>query len=250
MSSGHGGRLAGSLAGAFNFRDLGGLPAADGRRTRSGLLFRSDTLQALTEADVAYLVRILGVTAVMDLRDADEAVEQGRGLLGTSPLCYVNLPLAPAPATGAAPASAGGSTLDFYLNHLEAPSSVLPLAVAILAVALDRPAVVHCAAGKDRTGLVIALALGIAGVSDDAIVADYMATAQNMPRISERFETWPRYQAHMAAADPELYQVQEQPIRAFLSEVARRYGGARGWARQRGLPETLLDLLASRLTEA
>jgi protein-tyrosine phosphatase len=238
-----------ALTGAFNFRDLGGLPAADAGRTRLGRLFRSDTLQALTESDVAHLVRSLGVMLVVDLRDADEAVEQGRGLLGRSPLCYVNLPLEAAPAAGPAPASAGGATLDFYLSHLESASSALPLALQILAVSLGRPAVVHCAAGKDRTGLVVALALGIAGVTDEAIVADYMATAHNMPRINERFQTWPRYRAHMAAADPELYRVQEQPIRAFLRELAQRYGGARGWARHRGIPEPLLNLLADRLLE-
>jgi protein-tyrosine phosphatase len=67
-----------ALTGAFNFRDLGGLPTADGRRTRPGRLFRSDTLQALTEADVTYLVESLSVMLVIDLRDTDEAVEQGR----------------------------------------------------------------------------------------------------------------------------------------------------------------------------
>jgi protein-tyrosine phosphatase len=238
-----------ALTGAFNFRDLGGLPTADGRQTRPGRLFRSDTLQALTEADVTHLIQSLGVMLVMDLRDVDEAVEQGRGLLDQSPLCYVNLPLEAAPAANAAPAGVGGATLDFYLGHLDSASSVLPLALQILAVSLTRPAVVHCAAGKDRTGLVVALVLGIAGVSDEAIVADYMATAQNMPRISERFQAWPRYRDHMATADPELYRVQEHAIRAFLRELHQRHGDARGWARHRGIPEPLLNLLADRLVE-
>lgn len=236
-----------ALAGALNFRDLGGLPTIDGRVTRRSLLFRSDTLQALTEADVRYLIRHLGVVLVMDLRDADEAVEQGRGLLGTSPVCYVNFPLAAAPADRGTPAGAGGATLDFYRSHLESPSSVLPLALQVLAVSLTRPAVVHCAAGKDRTGLVTALALSVAGVTDEAIVADYMATAQNMARLNERFQGWPRYAEHMASAHPELYQVQEHTIRAFLGELAARHGGARGWARRRGVPDFLLDLLAARL---
>ena len=193
------GTILPALSGAFNFRDLGGLPTAEGRLTRAGRLFRSDTLQALTEADVTYLIQALGVMLVMDLRDADEAVEQGRGLLDRSPLCYVNLPLEAAPAANAAPGRVGGATLDFYLGHLDSTSSVLPLALQILAVSLTRPTVVHCAAGKDRTGLVVALVLGIAGVRDEAIVADYMATAQNMQRINERSRpgpatgtTWPR----------------------------------------------------------
>jgi protein-tyrosine phosphatase len=247
MSGGSGHSLP--LTGAFNFRDLGGLPTADGRLTRAGRLFRSDTLQALTDADVTHLIQSLGVMLVMDLRDADEASEQGRGLLGRSPLCYVNLPLEAAPAADAAGAGVGRATLDFYLGHLESASSVLPLALQILAVSLARPTVVHCAAGKDRTGLVVALVLGIAGVSDEAIVADYMATARNMPRINERFRTWPRYRDHMAAVHPELYRVQEQPIRAFLRELHQRHGGARGWARRRGIPESLLDILAGRLVE-
>lgn len=57
-----------------------------------------------------------------------------------------------------------------------------------------------------------------------------MATAQNMPRISERFRGWPRYRDHMAAADPELYLVQEHAIQSFLIELDQRYGGVRGWA--------------------
>jgi protein-tyrosine phosphatase len=242
---------AAPLTGAFNFRDIGGLPTADGRRTRSGLLFRSDTLQALTEEDVARLVRSLGVLLVMDLRDAGEAIGEGRGLLGDSPLCYVNIPLEAAPTGHAAPAepAAGSATLDFYFNHLAPGSPVLPLALQILAVSLTRPAVVHCAAGKDRTGLVVALVLSIVGVRDEAIIADYMATAQNMPRINERFQSWPRYREHMAAADPELYRVQEHTIRAFLAHLAQHHGGARNWATRRGVPDSLLDMLTARLLE-
>jgi protein-tyrosine phosphatase len=239
-----------ALTGAFNFRDLGGLPTVDGRRTRSGLLFRSDTLQALTEEDVAHLVRSLGVVLVMDLRDAREAVREGRGLLGDAPLGYVNIPLEEAPTGQAALAEpvAGSAILDFYLAHLDR-SAGLPLALQILAVSLTRPAVVHCAAGKDRTGLVVALVLSIVGVRDEAIVADYMATAQNMPRINERFRSWPHYREHMAAADPEVYLVQEQPIRALLRELGQRHGGARGWAAAHGIPDSLLDMLSDRLLE-
>ena len=244
-------RPGAALTGAFNFRDLGGLPTVDGRRTRSGRLFRSDTLQALTEEDVAHLVRALGVMLVMDLRDAGEAIGEGRGLLGDTPLCYVNIPLEPAPTGQAvrAETALGGATLDFYLGHLDPGSPLLPLALQILAIALTRPAVVHCAAGKDRTGLVVALVLSIAGVRDEAIVADYMATAQNMPRINERFQSWPRYREHMAAADPELYRVQEHAIQAFLRELAQRHGGARAWATRRGVPDSLLDMFTARLVE-
>jgi len=276
------------LAGAFNFRDLGGLPTVDGRRTRRGLLYRSDTLQALTEADAAHLIGALRVALVIDLRTAGEAVAEGRGLLGESALSYLNIPLDEAPAAGvpawatdgAGAAGAGasravgtdadsadgssaseigadgneggagsGAALDFYLRSLDQGAPGLLLALQVLAVALTQPVVVHCAAGKDRTGLVAALTLGVAGVSEEAIVADYMATGENMARINERFRTWPRYRDHMTVAGPGLYRVDEAVIRVFLRELHRRYGGARAWAQQHGVPEPLLDMLAARLTE-
>jgi protein-tyrosine phosphatase len=76
-----------------------------------------------------------------------------------------------------------------------------------------------------------------------------MATAQNMPRINERFQSWPRYREHMAAADPELYRVQGHAIQAFLHELAQRHGGARAWATRSGVPGSLLDMLADRLLQ-
>src|SRR5207249_7773871 len=77
-----------------NFRDLGGYPTANGRRTRWGRLFRSDTLQELTEADLEVL-RDIGLATVIDLRTPSEAEREGRGLLATEPVRYINLPVVP-----------------------------------------------------------------------------------------------------------------------------------------------------------
>ena len=79
-----------ALAGAFNFRDLGGYPAGDGRRTRWGRLFRSDTLHELTEADVGVL-RSLGLATMIDLRTARELSRTGRGPLAAEPIAYRHL---------------------------------------------------------------------------------------------------------------------------------------------------------------
>jgi protein-tyrosine phosphatase len=121
--------------------------------------------------------------------------------------------------------------------------------IRLLAAAAGRPTVLHCAAGKDRTGLVTALTLRLLGVGDEHIVADYLATEQNMPRIIERFSGWPRYRDHMATVPAEVYQAQEYTIRAFLQRVDELYGGARGWARTRGLDRAVLDQLVQGLTE-
>jgi protein-tyrosine phosphatase len=242
------GREPSPLAGAFNFRDLGGLPAGAGRRVRTGVLFRSDTLQALTGADVTRLVDDLGVQLVIDLRVGTESVSEGRGPLAASTVCYLNAPLRDLPAAvpDLTPAE---QSLRFSLDHLASPSPVLPMLVTLLAAAAGRPAVLHCAAGKDRTGLVTALVLRLIGVGDEDIVADYLASAPNMARIVERFRSWPRYRDHMAAVPPEVYEAHEHTIRGILRGLDDGYGGATGWARSRGVPDAALAQLADGLLE-
>ncbi len=238
--------MPGEPAGTLNFRDLGGLPAGRGRRTRSGVLFRSDTLQALTDDDVALLVERLGLEVVIDLRVGAEAVEQGRGPLAGRDVTYLNAPLREA-APNDEPADR--QALLFSLMHLEAPTSVLGSVVRAAAAFAGRPTVVHCAAGKDRTGLVVTLLLALAGVEREAIVADYLASGPNMAAIMRRFATWPRYAAHMASVAPEMYQAHEGTVRGVLDALDDRYGGVRGWALARGLDAALLDRFPALLTE-
>jgi hypothetical protein len=235
----------GPLAGAFNFRDLGGLGTGDGREVRSGLLLRSDTLQALTPADVRYLVDGLRLELVVDLRIGPEAVGEGRGPLVDAPVSYLNAPLRDlSPTPGLPPAE---QTLRFYLDHLGSPTSPVATVVRVLCAQAGHPVLVHCAAGKDRTGLVIALVLRLLGVRDEEIVADYLRTAANMDRIVQRFRGWPRYREHMARVPPEVYQAQEHTIVGFLAGLDREHGGATAWARARGMAPADLAGLRERL---
>src|SRR6185312_6941474 len=180
-------RGVGVLSGAYNFRDLGGMRTRDGGVLRRGRLFRSDTLQELTDEDVARLVDELEIAFVVDLRQAVEAVEEGRGPLARRPVCYANVPLVDVDAPAGTP---GELTVTQYLDHLEHDPNLV-VAVELVASVVHRPTVLHCAAGKDRTGVVTALVLGLLGVEDEQIVADYMVTATNMDRITERFGRWP-----------------------------------------------------------
>jgi hypothetical protein len=232
------------LAGAFNFRDLGGLRAGPLRRVRDGVLFRSDTLQALTDDDVTRLVDRLGVELLVDLRLGPETVSQGRGPLAAAEICYLNAPLPTVPVTDLPPPE---QTLHFYRANLDSRSPVLPTVVRLIAATAGRPTVLHCAAGKDRTGLVTALTLGLAGVDEDDIVDDYVASAHNMPRIVERFRGWPFYREHMASVPAEVYQAQERTIRGFLEVLDRDWGGAAGWAAARGIPAAVLAELTDGL---
>lgn len=231
------------LGGAFNFRDLGGLDTGRGFRTKPGLLFRSDTLQATTAEDLVRLVETYGIEVIVDLRLAREAAEEGRGrVLDHASVCYINAPLGMAKPEG----DPNEILTSLYLRCLE-PNSTLPRAVEMVAAMAGRPTVIHCAAGKDRTGLVAALVLRLLGVSDDAIVEDYMASGPNMERMLTRFNEWPRYRDHIQSLPAQVYDVDERALRAFLAEIDKRYGNARSWALQHGIRAEVLDHLQAAL---
>jgi protein-tyrosine phosphatase len=236
-------RSSSPLVGAFNFRDLGGLPLVDGRRTRHGLLFRSDTLQALTPDDLTALRDQIGLRAVVDLRLAREVADEGRGLLGQlGEVRYVNAPLEMASTEGIAP----DEVLNrLYLQCLASPT--LAAAVARIAEHAGEPTVFHCAAGKDRTGVVAAIVLSLLGVTEAAIVEDYLASAANMPRMVERFMSWPRYRDHLAAMPAAVYAVEPGPILHLLRALSQEFGTARDWALRQGISTALLERMERQL---
>jgi protein-tyrosine phosphatase len=231
------------LDGAFNFRDLGGMPLCDGRRTRHGLLFRSDTLQALTPADLTVLRSRIGLRAVVDLRLSREVADEGRGPLAQAgEVRYLNAPLEMASTEGIAP--------DEVLNRLYLQclaSSSLATAVMRIAEYAGEPTVFHCAAGKDRTGVVAAVVLSLLGVTEDAIVDDYLASSANMPRMVDRFMSWPRYRNHLSAMPAAVYAVEPGPIRHLLWALSQQFGTARDWALRRGISPGLLAKLERQL---
>jgi protein-tyrosine phosphatase len=231
------------VTGAANFRDIGGLATSDGGRLRPGRLFRSGSLQELTEKDVTVLIDRLAIRYVVDLRTAAEAVSQGRGPLGTLPVCYVNVPLVDVDAPQAPP---GRVVLEQYLDHLDADPN-LPLAIEMVASAVARPTVMHCAAGKDRTGVVAALIELCLGVPAEQVVADYMVTAAHMEAVLSRLRRWSWYARRMAVLPAEIYRCEEHVIRGFLSAIAERYGGAREWAFSRGVSADALAQLRRHL---
>ncbi len=226
-----------------NFRDVGGLPADGGRQIRPGRLFRSDSLQELGDHEVTNIVDRLGIRYIIDLRTAEESVQQGRGPLGGYPIGYLNVPLVDVDAPSGPP---GQVVLTQYVQHLDHDPN-LPLAVEMVAHAVRLPTVVHCAAGKDRTGVVLALVESLLGVPEEHVVADYMETAANMALILERLRRWPRYADNMARLPAEIYRCEEHVIRGLLAAITSRYGGAEGWAARRGVAPDTVHRLRERL---
>ena len=209
------------------------------------MLFRSDTLQALTPQDVDFLRDTIAIRFVIDLRLSDEASEEGCGLLSSvDGLTFVNTPLEMASLEGVSP--------DDVMLHLYSrclASSSLPIAVKRIAEHAGSPTIFHCAAGKDRTGIVAALVLDLLGVTDEAIVEDYLASSANMPRMVERFEKWPRYRDHLRSMPPEVYAVQAAPILHLLTSVRSAFGSTNNWAFEQGISEESLTLMRGVLLE-
>jgi protein-tyrosine phosphatase len=173
------------LEGPRNFRDLGGYPTQDGRRVRWGQVFRADSLADLSDADIAYLER-LGLARVIDLRGELEALERPNRLAGRAGFDYVRLPigegdLSPAEWTRKFEAGELGEIdaswlVRGYRRTLDERAARVGAVLRALA-ATKTPAVFHCTAGKDRTGVVSALLLLLLGVPREVVIGDYSLTA-------------------------------------------------------------------------
>ena len=170
-----------NLAGASNFRDLGGYPARDGRTVRWRQIFRSNHLGHLTEADIEAL-RPLGLRSAFDFRGTEE---RDAAICGIEEIAVHSLPIEPTVVAALRARLAAGVTLssadalevmrDSYRNYVRYST---PSFRALFANLLEdrAPLVIHCTAGKDRTGFACALILHALGVSDDLIAEDYLLT--------------------------------------------------------------------------
>jgi protein-tyrosine phosphatase len=238
------------LVGAFNFRDLGGYASADGRTTRWGRLFRSDTLHELTEDDLAVLRR-LDLRSVIDLRTDRELGRTGRGPLADQPVGYAHLSVIREGAgeAMAAPDPEGEDLAERYLWYLDVGRHALVESLALIADADRLPLVFHCAAGKDRTGVLAALVLDILDVDAGTIVADYFLTAGRMELILGRYRSDPAFAERMAVVPASRFSVEAATMARFLGELRERFGGARAWAVGAGLDRGAFDRMEESLLE-
>ena len=246
------------LEGAVNVRDLGGLPTEDGRETVSARLLRGDNLQELSPSDITTLVGI-GVITVVDLRSRAEQVSEGPAPLGQVPgVRHAHHPvLAEVGSATDVVADAllardrdrypSDPTCGHYLGYLEdRPAQVVG---ALRSVAQgEGAALVHCAAGKDRTGVVTALALRAAGVRPEAVIADYAATGERTQAILDRLRRSPTYADDINSKPAGSHRPRPETMAAFLEQVDARYGGVTQWLARHGFSPGDLRLLQAKLT--
>jgi hypothetical protein len=144
------------------------------------------------------------------------------------------------------PPEPGSRAIAFYLAYLrDRPDNIV---AALRAVAeSEGAAVVHCAAGKDRTGVVVALALSAAGVPRDRIVADYVATAERMRPLLARLKRSDTYREDLDSRPDESHRPRPETMRRFLAHLDEHHGGPLGWLAEAGFGPEDVARLRSRL---
>jgi protein tyrosine/serine phosphatase len=251
------------LQGGVNARDVGGMPTSEDGQIRPGVLIRSANLQHLTDVDVRRLVGELGVRRIVDLRTDIEVDRTGPGPLHDVPDVTIHhLSLYPdvldaeeshnerppdvlMPWHGKNFASEHGPVVASYLQYLERrPDSIL---AALRAIAEpDGATVVHCAAGKDRTGVVIALALAVAGVPNKVIAADYAATESQLAAIVAHLARSDLYSREVSQPD-RIPTATAEIMLSVLEAVDAEFGGVLGWLRAHGWTEDETTQLRAKL---
>jgi protein tyrosine/serine phosphatase len=238
------------LDGAVNVRDLGGLPTEDGRTTAPGVVLRSDNLQDLSDKDVRRLVDDLGLRTVVDLRTPSEVETEGPGPLVAEGLRHVNLDLIPGwGAERAVPHEKrhANDLSHFYMGYLDDAPDAVVAALRVLADPSSGPAVVHCAAGKDRTGVVCAFALLVAGVPREEVVADYALTGERIEAIVDRLAGADAYQDDMKTRTLDDLRPHALSMRHFFDRLDE-LGGPLTWLTDHGFGPDEQAALRDRLT--
>jgi protein-tyrosine phosphatase len=239
-----------TLIGVFNFRDLGGYITADGRTTRWRTLFRADGLDRLTPADVEVL-RPYGLRTVVDLRMAHELEERGRFPIDAYPVTFHNISVLDQTWDREQALASSLPAADFlherYTEMLAEAGPRYADALRLLAASDALPAVFHCAAGKDRTGLLAMLVLGTVGVGHDDIIEDYALTSATMEAFraaaSERAES-----PEALDAIPQLFwSADPMAMSRVLADIEAAHGSVAGYARSIGLTDRELAAFADNV---
>ncbi len=265
------------LPGVVNMRDLGGKPAADGRATGPGRVIRTDNLQDLPPESVRRLVDEFGVTDVVDLRTNVERASTGNGPLKAEDVTFHELTLYAEDSTEHGIPDVDDDTehllpwqdefteqakqdlgheqhlADHYSGYLEGrPDNVLR---ALRAIAQAPGTVlVHCAAGKDRTGTICAMALTEVGVDRQAVVADYDATNERVELIFDRLAKTPTYASDLAGQQVADQSTPAGTMRRLLDALDTWHGvapgqGVHAWLTSQGWTDEDHDRLVAKLLE-
>ena len=228
----------------FNFRDLGGYGTADGRSVKWRTVFRADGVHRLSVDDLAPL----GVRTVLDLRTHDE-LERGR--FTHDSIGYHHLPILQTPWTEQefeGELDAVTFLADRYVDMLDEGRDSIAGALHIMSDESSLPLVFHCAAGKDRTGVVAAILLSVLGVRDDDIADDYSLSRLGMSRFKEWIiTTFPDYADSMSQQPDAFLAAPAEAMHLFLERVRATFGSVDTYVAGLGVGDTTLDAVRRNL---
>jgi protein-tyrosine phosphatase len=235
--------------------------AVNARRVIPGVLLRADNLQSLSAEDVRRLVEEESLEVVLDLRTDTEVRSEGPGPITTEPAVRIE-------HRSLYPDSGGNTDLDAavkpwgredeqglpdetpvvqaYVSYLRRrPDSVVG---SVRTIARAEGAVlVHCAAGKDRTGVVVAVTLDAAGVDREVIVSDYLATEERIHAIFDRLLSSPTYRDELKDTYPATHAPVAETMERVLALLDEGFGGSAAWLTAHGLGEADLERLRRRV---
>jgi len=240
-----------SFEGCFNFRDIGGYLNQDGRKVKKGLYFRAGRQDRMTDKDLAQLSE-LNISTQIDLRKQEEVLDQGRGPLEAMGANYINIAVIPEGGSDKLNKLVGDTGISGkrYLGYLEfGPTSWLRL-FGILAEEENLPVLLHCTAGKDRTGVSTAFLLSVLGVSREVIEADYLLTNLDTERQADFIESTVGY--------PEGYDrekmitiagVPQDAMKDFLDGVESKWGSVVEYLQKIGITQDQMNKIRDNFLE-
>jgi len=236
-----------SFSSVYNFRDVGGYPGLDGRPVRWRRLYRADTPHRLEGEDWDTFAE-LGVKTVIDLRRTSEVEKHGR-IRHYDGLDYRNLVLqhiAWEDVDHPVDADHERWIADRYLNFIEDGHEALYGALSVIADPAAAPVVVHCMAGKDRTGVTLALTLSLLGVSDKDIAEDYALTTTSMQGLVEYLKV---HNPAVVEGNEHMFDSPPGAMLLFLSDLRERHGSVEQYVRSIGLTSEQLTAMRDHLLD-
>lgn len=239
-----------TLDNVHNFRDLGGYPTEDGRSVRWGLLYRSDGLHSVTDADIT-CIRALDIRTVIDLRTTGELTEHGTFPVDRVHVTLIHLPVLEAiwqEAERPAHEDDHDNLVWAYRQMLDQGAHAIASTMNELALPGALPAVFHCAAGKDRTGIVAALVLAALGVPRGFIVADYALSTEAI----DRMRAWavreiPDAASRWAEAPTWMFAALPSAMHHVLDDLEHEHGSIGAYLDSVGVHASTLDQLRADL---
>ncbi|MGH9045953.1 MAG: tyrosine-protein phosphatase [Acidimicrobiales bacterium] len=235
------------LENALNFRDVGGYPTQDGRTVRWRRLFRAGGLSELTAADLVVL-RALGIQTVLDLRSTAEW-ESGTFPVKEISVALHHLPIVEEILDPTRYELPEGMLAARYQDYTRIGAPNIGRAISMVAEPESHPVVVHCLAGKDRTGVIIALVLSLLGVDDDTIAEDYALSNLAMARLRERAAAVPDRPLRTEEVANEVFSAKPSNITSLFEALRASHGSVENYVVSTGVEPAEIDALRASLLE-